>query len=96
MDVTELVVTDLLLVIIIYIPSLLSISGHQLCQYLLPEPDMLPLHAQPVHVVRRLGCSHIQVIAHRESGIHLARERHIVHSSDTGSNQLQSSYEGTF
>src|ERR1700739_413122 len=47
MDVTELVVTDLLLVIIIYLPSLLRISGHQLCQYLWPEPDMRPLHAQP-------------------------------------------------
>lgn len=57
---------------------------------------MRPLLSQHVHVVHRLGCSHIQAIVHRESGIPLAQERHIVHSFDTGSNQLQSSYEGIF
>ena len=43
--------------------------------------------------IRRLGCSHIRAIAHRENGTLSAQQRRTVHSSDSGSNQQQSSYK---
>jgi hypothetical protein len=57
---------------------------------------MRPLLARPVHEIRRLDCSHIRVIALRENGKLSGQQRRIVHSSDSGSNQQQSSYKSAF
>ena len=89
---TRLVVTDLLLVIIHLLGcrrACLSLVVRQPGQYLWPEPGMRPLPARPVHVIRRRGCSRIRAIAPRENGTLLRGKRHIVHTLDTGSNQLR-------
>jgi hypothetical protein len=93
---TKFVLTDLPLVII-HLPgcrcACLSLVVHQPSQYLWPELGMRPLPSLPVYVACHQGRSHIRGIAPHENGTLLERQRYTVHSSDTGSNQLQSSYK---